>query len=79
MDAEFHARLLTLFERVFHRPLTPALITSDLEEWDSMSHFTLVAALEQEFGVWVSDDDIAHLFSNFETIAKFIKKSKSDQ
>ncbi len=39
--------------------LDPAMTADDVEAWDSISHITLIYALEDEFGVKFSTKDIA--------------------
>ena len=45
-------------------PLTPDTRPADVEEWDSLANINIVFALEQEFGVFFDDDEVA----NFATI-----------
>lgn len=47
------AQLQTVFDDVFLEPvrLTPELSASDVPEWDSLLHISLVVAVEQAFGV----------------------------
>jgi acyl carrier protein len=35
----------------------------NLEQWDSLNHMKLVAALEEEFGVAFSDDEVLELLN----------------
>lgn len=50
---EVYARLEKVFEDVFDEkiPLNPDLSAKDVEDWDSLSHITLIAATEDEFGL----------------------------
>ena len=48
--------------------IDPARVTDDLDfdsapEWDSVRHITLILALEGEYGVTISDDDVVELTS----------------
>ena len=52
-------------------------LTSDnIETWDSLKHMNLVLALEDEFGVEFSDDEIVVL-SNYSSILSILKKKIS--
>ena len=49
---ETKARLTTVFRDVFDDEsleITDAMTADDLDEWDSLSHITLVLAVEREF------------------------------
>lgn len=41
----------------------PDLELGDLDEWDSVAHLELIAAIEQAFGVRLSADEIVELTS----------------
>lgn len=41
----------------------PNLQLGDLDEWDSVAHLELVAAIEQAFGVQLSADEMVELTS----------------
>jgi acyl carrier protein len=45
--------LQQVFDNVFVQPpiVTPELSANDVEEWDSLSHISLVVAVEKHFGV----------------------------
>ena len=47
------AKLQTIFDAVFLEPvaLTPALSAKDVPEWDSLTHISLLVAVEKAFGV----------------------------
>ena len=52
-QAEVIAQLQTIFDTVFLEPvvLTPAISAKDVPEWDSLTHISLMVAVEQSFGV----------------------------
>jgi acyl carrier protein len=52
-QADVIAKLQTIFDTVFLEPvvLTPALSASDVPEWDSLTHISLLVAVEKAFAV----------------------------
>ncbi|MBQ9413737.1 MAG: acyl carrier protein [Clostridia bacterium] len=52
-SAAIYARLEKVFEDVFDEKihLTPTTTADDVEDWDSLEHITLIAAVEREFGM----------------------------
>jgi acyl carrier protein len=50
---------------------------NDISTWDSLTHMGLIVAIEDEFGIEMSGDDIADMIT-FEairlTVSKYIKK-----
>jgi acyl carrier protein len=52
-QAEVIARLQTIFDTVFLEPvvLTPAISARDVPEWDSLTHISLMLAVEKAFSV----------------------------
>ena len=46
---------------------------NEIEEWDSIGHMTLVAALEEEFKITIETDDIID-FSSFKKGIEILKK-----
>jgi acyl carrier protein len=52
-NEEVLTKLQTIFDQVFlgHVDVKPELSSKDVPEWDSMIHISLVAAVEQAFGV----------------------------
>jgi acyl carrier protein len=51
---EIYARLTAVMRDVFDDDTlvaTPEMTASDVKDWDSASHITLVVAVEQEFGI----------------------------
>lgn len=45
----------------------------DVVNWDSLTHMNLIVAIEDEFGIEISGDDIAEMIS-FESIKKIVAK-----
>ena len=43
--------------------ITPASTPDSIETWDSLNHLSFVVALEQEFGVQISPEEIEQLLS----------------
>lgn len=59
-------RVLTIASDVLGTPieqLDGASSPDTVESWDSLNHMNLVLALEEEFGVQFSDDQIVELLS----------------
>jgi acyl carrier protein len=52
-QAEVIAKLQTIFDDVFVEPvqLTPQLTAKDVEEWTSLTHISLLVAVEKAFGI----------------------------
>ena len=48
---------------------------NEIEEWDSIAHMTLVAALEEEYKITLETDDIID-FSSFKKGIEILKKYK---
>jgi acyl carrier protein len=52
-QSEVIAQLQTIFDTVFLEQvvLTPAISAKDVSEWDSLTHISLMVAVEKSFGV----------------------------
>jgi acyl carrier protein len=52
-ESEVFSKIQKVFDEVFLETVvvTPELTADDVEEWDSLSHVSLVLAIEQEFGI----------------------------
>ena len=55
--------------------LSEDLKYNDIEEWDSIAHMTLIAALEEEYKITMETDDIID-FSSFKEGIEVLKKYK---
>jgi acyl carrier protein len=58
-------RIARLLSQVLHEPVDPArdLRREDSVRWDSLGHLRIVLALEEEFGVAISPDDMVAIQS----------------
>ena len=57
-------RLRNLIAEILDLPLeevTPGMRRQDVANWDSMNHLRLITAIEQEFGVQFTMDELAEL------------------
>lgn len=65
MDSQTHYATLTdVFHDVFDDDtivVTPELTASDVDEWDSLRHIRLVAAIEKKYGLSFSAAEIGRL------------------
>jgi acyl carrier protein len=63
---EHRARLITCFAAVFpDLPASdiPSATPESVAAWDSVANVTLLAVVEEEFGVTIDVDDLEHLTS----------------
>ena len=61
---EIYERLNEVFQDVFDDDsltVTPNTTASDIEDWDSLSHITLVAAVEDEFRMKFSMKEVVEM------------------
>lgn len=60
------SRLTDIFRAVFDNPgltLTPELTARDVPNWDSYNHIILFSALEEDFGIAFSTEEIVAVAS----------------
>ncbi len=52
-ETEIYEKLCEVFEEVFDEEIKVSAETTaeDVEDWDSLSHITLIAAVEEAFGI----------------------------
>ena len=54
----------TIFQEVFDDPsliLTPGMTAHDIEDWDSLSHVSLMYTIEERFGISFTDSEMSGL------------------
>lgn len=77
--SDLRARLIECFAAVFpslpEREIPMASATT-LDSWDSMASATLIATIEEEFGVQVQADDLDRLVS-FDSVLDFLESNGS--
>jgi acyl carrier protein len=63
-QTEIHQRLTAIFRDVFDNPgleISDATTAQDVEDWDSITHITLIVAVEKAFGVSFTTKDVRAL------------------
>lgn len=70
---EIYERLSEIFSEVFDEELTVTADTTsnDIEDWDSLSHITLIAAIEDAFGLRFSMKEVVGM-ANVGELAQII-------
>lgn len=61
---EIHSRVQAIFRDVFDNDgllITRATTVADIPDWDSLAQINLIVAIEKDFGIKVSLDDIETL------------------
>ncbi len=48
-------------------------------KWDSLTHLNLVLALEEEFGIEITPEEIESLYSDYGTIVRFIETKQNQR
>lgn len=54
MQQDIILRLNNIFREIFEDnsiDVSPGMTANDVEKWDSLSHLTMIAAVEKEFGI----------------------------
>jgi acyl carrier protein len=66
MEEAVQDRLTQVFQLVFDDPdlsLTPSMTAEDVPAWDSLTHITLIVAVEREFHIRFTTAEIAALMN----------------
>jgi len=70
-------QLRRVFQRVFRREFSGSnAAVADVPGWDSLTHIKLVMELEREFGISIEPDEIPPLYSDFETVRRFVERKR---
>ena len=79
---ELESKLKDVFSEVFDYPkgsINDNLSHNELPQWDSLSHISLVIALEETFNISFEPDEMEKMYSNFGNLKKILaKKIKSN-
>ncbi len=73
--------LKEVFEMVFDQKdllVTPETTSNDVEGWDSMSHVTMLLAVEDHFGIEFKSFEIANL-SNVGALIALVEKKQAEK
>lgn len=73
--------LKDIFEMVFDQKelqITPETTSNDVEGWDSMSHVTMLLAVEDHFGIEFKSFEIANL-SNVGALIALVEKKLAEK
>lgn len=70
-NKEIFEKLEEIFEEVFDEKvtLTPETTAEDVEDWDSLSHITLISAVESEFGIKFAMKEVSTMKNLGEMVA----------
>ena len=73
---EIYAKLQEIFDSVFldEVKVTPELAAKDVPEWDSITHVTLIMAIEEGFGIRFRVGEVESA-KNVGDLAQLISKS----
>ena len=77
VPSERFFQVLSSILNVGRESLSPQSSRDSLEEWDSIKHMYVVLALEEEFSVEFSDDEIANLVSVSDLMRAMSRKTGS--
>lgn len=71
--AQIKQKLWPLLQRTFNRELEQKnYSTQEIAEWDSLNHINLMFAIEGEFNVMLTPEEIGMLFSDTDTVTTFL-------
>ena len=71
------SRIEPTFREVFNDPdliISPEMVASDIEVWDSLNHIRLIVALEMELEITFDTDQVAELMNVGELISHIESK-----
>jgi acyl carrier protein len=77
MDEGIEQRLAGIFQSVFDEPdlhLTRDMTARDVPAWDSLSHITLIVAVEKEFRIRFTTAEVAALMNVGDLADQILKK-----
>ena len=74
--ADIFERLNGIFSDVFDEPITvtEATTSADIEDWDSLTHITLISEVESAFGMKFSMKDVLEM-KNVGEMVEIIEKN----
>ena len=80
MRDTLYAKLTAVFEDVFDDydvKINDNTVAGDIEGWDSLTHITLISAIEEEFGIEFSMKEVLGLNNVGDLVNLIIEKSEA--
>ncbi len=80
MTQEIYPRLTKIMRDVFdddNLVVTPELTANDVEGWDSVSHITLVVAIEEAFGIKFKSAELEKMKNVGQLVEQIEKKTSA--
>lgn len=76
-EREVYTKLEKIFEDVFDEriSLSESTTADDVEDWDSLTHITLMAAVEQEFGIKFSMKEVSSMKNVGEMVSIIVSRA----
>lgn len=76
-EREVYTKLEEIFEDVFDEriSLSESTTADDVEDWDSLTHITLMAAVEQEFGIKFSMKEVSSMKNVGEMVSIIVSRA----
>lgn len=77
-DSEIRNRLQQIFDKIFHCgaiAITDDLTADKVERWDSLTHLTMIAEVEQQFGIRFKLKELTGMKNTGEMIQLIIQKT----
>ena len=67
---ELVSRILKVPLDVISKDMTPR----NMEDWDSLNHLTLIAALEEEFSIDIEPEEIIEMYKGYDILKLIVLK-----
>jgi acyl carrier protein len=80
MENTIKNRIYTIMAFVFHQEisnLNEYSSQSNISNWDSLRHLSLIVSIEDEFSISIADDEVNQL-KDFKSIYEYVCKSLSN-
>ncbi len=82
MDGESDQKIDALVSKILRIPLaglSNEMTPHDTEHWDSLTHLTLIAALEEEFAIDIEPEEIIEMYKGYGILKSIVlqKMAKS--
>lgn len=75
MDGESGQKIDALVSKILRIPLTGfsrEMTPHDTEHWDSLTHLTLIASLEEEFAIDIEPEEIIEMYKGYDVLRSIV-------